>query len=278
MHSFLSDEPMKGDAPYQWVNFMRPKLRRFPSESLASLKWKSKVGYGIDGVVLKAKLGDGSLVAVKIFNSPERPEPINGCPRYWAFKRECQNSALLDMIKTSLKQAALNDRHIYLHPCPRTYKEALRNLKAFSAEAALEPTPPPNFKPADFDARPNDCLGWTEFSAQEVRTLLQRLKADAPDMEPDRSSYFAIVYSFVPEGTLDDAVIQAQYDFFYLVGFTFAQFKEDNWRGSGILVDFSDLTSPLTTWWDRLVYGKWIKRVMRTGLARWTVETPNRPP
>ncbi|KAM7182889.1 hypothetical protein V8F33_013941 [Rhypophila sp. PSN 637] len=277
MLSFLSTEPMQGDPSCKWENFKNAKLRRFPGE-LSAFRWERYIGTGEDGVVLEARLDDGTPVAVKIFRHSEHPEPINGFRFYWAFQRECHNCAILEMITTSIKKASLAGNHIYIHPKPREHRDACLNLKAFSAEAAdKSPVPPVNFQPFRPDVLPNTCLGWMELSGKEARALFHMLQAFAPDMPADKS-YFAIVYLFVPEGQLNDTVIQSQMDFFYLTGFVCPAYKEDNWRGSGILVDFSDIVSPLSSSWQRLLYGRKIKRRVGTqGVEMWGQETPYRP-
>lgn len=181
------------------------------------------------------------------------------------------------MVKTSIKNASLAGKHVYINPKPRRYRDAYRNLKAFSAEATAksQEEPPANdFEPFHPDVLPNTCLGWMELSGQEARVLFRQLRAFAPDMPADKS-YFAIVYTFLPEGQLDDAVIQSQMDFFYLTGFVCPAFKEDNWRGSGILVDFSDIVSPLSPSWNRMLYGRKIKIMIEPlGIEMWGLETP----
>lgn len=179
------------------------------------------------------------------------------------------------MVTTSIKKASLTGKHVYIHPKPRRHRDAYLNLKAFSAEeAAKSLEPPANFEPFHPEVLPNTCLGWMELSGQEARALFRRLRAFAPDMPADKP-YFAIVYSFVPEGQLDDTVIQSQMDFFYLTGFVCPAFKEDNWRGSGVLVDFSDIISPLSPSWQRVLYGRKIKMVIGPlGTEMWGLESP----
>lgn len=60
-------------------------------------------------------------------------------------------------------------------------------------------------------------------------------------------TYFCIVYALVPfpEGQLDVDAVVSQLDFFHITGFHSVAFNPDNWLGRGVLVDFSDLVSPL---------------------------------
>lgn len=159
------------------------------------------------------------------------------------------------MITTSLQ--ATSSRPPYLHPRPTTKADAIRNLQAFSTEY-LQRRPPPNFKRFEPDTLVNSCLGWTMLNGPKVHSVLQKLGASGPCLR-EATSYFAIVYAFVPEGTLDEKTIQAQLDFFYLTGFVCAPVREGNWRSSGVLVDFSDIISPLAPGWDSFKYGRMVK-------------------
>lgn len=49
-----------------------------------------------------------------------------------------------------------------------------------------------------------------------------------------------------------------------------------HWRGSGILVDFSDLVSALSSSWGRAGYGRLIKMMCEPlGVEMWGLEEPN---
>lgn len=60
----------------------------------------------------------------------------------------------------------------------------------------------------------------------------------------NEETYFCIIYAFVPKGNIDIDVIVSQLDFFHIVGFYNVPFNPTNWRGEGVLVDFSDIVSP----------------------------------
>lgn len=77
---------------------------------------------------------------------------------------------------------------------------------------------------------------------------------------------------FVPEGLLEEDMVQSSLDFFYLAGFVCVLVKLDNWRGSGILVDFSDLILPHSPAWRQFYYGKMVKKES----GRFDLEYPNR--
>lgn len=158
-----------------------------------------------------------------------------------------------------------------------TRKDAVANLRAFSEEFALEyrARPPPYFTQFEppRDIRINTCLGWMRLPDHVVWSQLGEKTADYANLTR-RPWYFALVYTFVPEGTVDEAVVQSHLDFFYLAGFVNVPAKLDNWRGPGILVDFSDLVHPMSKEWDRFMYGRMVKK--RNGA--YDLETPNRRP
>jgi hypothetical protein len=54
---FLSNEPMVGDPPCRWADFLSPKLRRFPHD-LETLSWQRYLGHGVEGCVSTIRLGD----------------------------------------------------------------------------------------------------------------------------------------------------------------------------------------------------------------------------
>lgn len=65
---------------------------------------------------------------------------------------------------------------------------------------------------------------------------------------------------YVSRGTLDDDMVQSRSDFYYLAGFCITHFKEDNWRGSGVLVDIADPVLPHLPQWQQGSYGQKVKK------------------
>jgi hypothetical protein len=55
---FLNSEPMEGDPPCQWDDFLIPQLRRFP-HGIEALAWQDYLGNGAEGCVSIVKFGDG---------------------------------------------------------------------------------------------------------------------------------------------------------------------------------------------------------------------------
>jgi len=156
----------------------------------------------------------------------------------------------------------VNSRPLFLNLKPRTRDDAIRNLRGFSKDYGEKYRSNP---PASFEACPaptiqiNKCLGWTRLDGELVWELLRKRRLFPPrDLTERLPWYFAMVYAFVPEGPHRTEVILSQYDFYYLAGFVCAPFKKDNWRGSGILVDFSDLTLPFASrrQWSEMLYGR----------------------
>ncbi|KAM0249215.1 hypothetical protein ACHAQJ_009121 [Trichoderma viride] len=249
---FASCEPNKGPPSLSWENFRYPQLRRF-SGSFTTYNSRY-VGDGVDGLVFKTKTDGGETVAVKIFYNAEPPKDFEGLYCYWAFKRECRNGALLGMITARLEQATANSKSVYLDPNPSTREDAIRNLKSFSAESS--DNHPEHFEPFTLETHINPCHGWTVVDGLDINKRLHKSRG-IPALQ-DRQ-YFAIVYDYVSKGKLQDEAVQAQLDFFYLSGFICLPVEERNWRGSGTLVDFSDLLAPHSPMWRGSRYGRMVK-------------------
>lgn len=63
---FLSDTPMQGDPPCDWVDFLSPQLRRFP-RAYSKVTLCNRLGHGIEGCVARVKFDDDkSSFALKI--------------------------------------------------------------------------------------------------------------------------------------------------------------------------------------------------------------------
>ncbi|KLU90694.1 hypothetical protein MAPG_10546, partial [Magnaporthiopsis poae ATCC 64411] len=126
--AFLSEEPKVGDPSYEWESFKSPKLREYPKPP-TSLRFKKFIGGGEEGVVFRARTESDVPVAVKVYfinEQPPQPDYSNWPgARYWPFQHESVNCAVLDMMKTSLRVAAENNRPLYLHPNPKTRNDAI---------------------------------------------------------------------------------------------------------------------------------------------------------
>lgn len=94
----------------------------------------------------------------------------------------------------------------------------------------------------------NECLGWLEMSPPPndlVKTLTDlRNKSQGKQTAPlPKDRILCIAYAFVPAELLDENAVLSQADFMHRVGFSFDEVTPRNWRGKGVLVDFSDIRS-----------------------------------
>lgn len=65
-----------------------------------------------------------------------------------------------------------------------------------------------------------------------------------------KCEYYAIIYEFISPPVPERDVVQSQLDVFHRIGFSLESLKRDNWRGQGLLVDFSDILAPLDRYWS----------------------------
>lgn len=128
------------------------------------------------------------------------------------------------------------------------------NLRQFSADCAIAECPS-HFRPISLDTEINPCLGWAVIRGKDANKVLYRQRA-VPIFDRDKN-YPVIIYRYVPEEKLSEAVVQPQLDFFYRTGFIFCSLEKRNWRGQGILVDFSDAVPPHAREWKKY----WFRRV-----------------
>ncbi|KAK7755441.1 hypothetical protein SLS62_002669 [Diatrype stigma] len=217
---------------------------------------------------------------LKFFDRAQRPDTERpGYLFHFAFERECINGALLELITASVKQAKATGRRIYLDWNATTWNDAVCNLTAFSIDkgdrydhATLEAEGlkvfPANGEDEATLKSINSCLGWMELDSDEVERELGPLRWEFPhynreadegvlDRDLPRGKVFCLVYRFVPEeGPMDLKYIMRQADFFHAVGFDFhgSEFKGNNWRGKGVLVDMSDIVSMNDRAWDDDAY------------------------
>lgn len=101
----------------------------------------------------------------------------------------------------------------------------------------------------------NSCLGWMEVDMENIMKDLDPLLGPEQREVLPNNKAFCIVYPFVPDqGPLDKEKITRQTNFFHMTGFHQVEFKWDNWRGEGVLVDHSDLVSPWDYLWQMYQY------------------------
>ena len=142
-----------------------------------------------------------------------------------------------------------------MRPEPKTVHHARNNLRAFCEQAATRPQPK-GYIPIEGDAQLVGCLGWTEIKGSKVN---ERLRGLPQEHKVADETYPAIVYQFVADAGIPDLdTIDAQTDFFTLTGFELVTFNESNWRGKGVLVDFSDIVPHHVghPWWRERYYSR----------------------
>lgn len=168
------------------------------------------------------------------------------------------NCALLEKIEVCLQRAKASGRQVRLNPKPKTRAEALENLRAIAAaggkeELSLESDNTAVFAP---DLRIAHCLGWTQIKGSDINQHLIRTKTECWLDLKDNEVYYANIYDYISKEQVDMDTLIGQLDFFHITGFINVSFNEANWRGSGVLVDFSDIVSPFAhhPWWQPSAY------------------------
>lgn len=117
-------------------DFGVPRLRKCPF-SLGSIDWEHAMilGRGMDGIVWRVYFGDDGPYALKLFWDGDPHEvPVLG---YFAAQRECQNAALLQMMRASLDyvpcdQEGAGKRPVRVLANPTDWDQARANFFAFA--------------------------------------------------------------------------------------------------------------------------------------------------
>jgi hypothetical protein len=164
---------------------------------------------------------------------------------------------------------------IYLKPDPTTFEDAVANLMSFSDEGrqrqkfrndpgAVQYTSVPRLR---------ECFGWTRVSGEQLFSLPWKQRPACVtidnlvrEMRPDED-YMAIVYELVPKCRVPTAVytIQAQLDFFWLVGFCFVPvMRTEEWFRFGLFMDMSDLVCPWQVGWSKIAYRRFVPGIDST--------------
>lgn len=268
------------------------------------------LGSGVDGIATKIKVdGFEEPLVLKLVSSyhdvyiihratkreqffhREKPGDDPYHTSYFPFKRECVNAALLELITTSSRRATASGRPIYVNPDPKTRSEAIQNLRAFSTDDVNYGTTiletktelvrefPGNEDDSIAIKNINGCLGWVEVDLSDAMKMLGPLPFDLKGQLPQNKA-FGLVYRFVPDqGPIDKKYILRQTNLFHITGFHILDFKGNNWRGEGVLVDFSDIVAPWESAWQDLDYAgysvgyeaslDWIVRKVSSGQTAW---------
>ncbi|UKZ78873.1 hypothetical protein TrVFT333_006619 [Trichoderma virens FT-333] len=232
---FHDGQAMIGPPDCSWASFKRPLLRACPL-SPQEIIWHDKLGYGVDGTVWKVEI-DERFYALKVFWDNKPPDGM----RYWAVQRECHNAALLQMIRTAVEKAT---EPIYLKREPRTWRDAARNLHAFSTEGSREPrfrhAPDSITVSSSSLPRFRECFGWMSISGADLCSLDPKLRPHGVVLDRIKraiwpwENYFAILYEFIspdeqPSVQATD-LMQSQIDFLWRAGFCMIERRLVNWR------------------------------------------------
>ncbi|KAI1174874.1 hypothetical protein F4777DRAFT_579612 [Nemania sp. FL0916] len=247
----IDENTLTGPPPTNWHEFKHPKLRQFPGHG-ARIKWLKYLGCGSEGIVFKARFGDGDPVAVKVFWLTLRPR--YQCPmgkfKYdtWPFEHESRNVALMEKIRWVMSNTGTNPNGSFkIREGPKTRYDALRNLYSFSDESRQSAqtstrqgvTDAPPFPPLP------KCFGWMRIQRDQVPHVRPHVEGLVND---DVDWHWATIYEFVPGRTQDLVVGQAHLDFFYAMGFSVQPYKPNNWHG-GRLVDCNDISTAVSGAW-----------------------------
>ena len=171
-------------------------------------------------------------------------------------------ATLLEKIAVRARESRETKQPLHIYPVPRSHRQALYNLHAFSDDIDRRDALPEGVVPwllQDGDElNINPCYGWLSIPVDDLHRLMRwRGRPEFDDFDLVGPSY-CIAYNYVGHGggeALDaDRIIWHQ-RFFHCAGFYVAEFKHDNWRGDSTLIDMSDIVSPANgPGWPSRVY------------------------
>ncbi|EPE04332.1 hypothetical protein F503_01336 [Ophiostoma piceae UAMH 11346] len=259
-------------------NLAVPRLRKCPFD-LNTIDWQRarNLGAGTDGCVYRVYFGDQGPFALKLFwISDLNP----GYPTYSAFHRECQNAALLQMLRASVDQAAAAAAALaaggtpdgptvppLVDPNPMDFLAASDNLFSFAEDVRRvhENQPPlPELVPVTSMPRFAQCYGWLPCKVHELMDKMPRrirsygfharheaaTEAEERASETERTEQ-ARQAAKAAKDAKDRERVSAVADFLWLAGFDFCcQPLARNWK-NGVLVDHSEIIGPYSPYWQR---------------------------
>ncbi|KAK0727524.1 hypothetical protein B0T26DRAFT_868802 [Lasiosphaeria miniovina] len=251
---FLSNDPMEGDPPCSWSDFLEPKLRCFPRPDDAKLPHLECLGNGIEGLVAKLQFDDGGQVfALKIFFDSEPIDQSSMEARVktiWSLEREARTVAILEKVCAGLRQSSPLPINVLAHK--RSPDDAIEYLPSLLKGDGIESS--------------TRCPGIRESRAAEI-AYLNRSAAipgwDRKDYRDHRGSlefhreagHFALVYEYIPAAKTEMDPVKRQLDFFSQIGFGRCQpMNPCNWQGPGFLIDFGDYNTPIDEWFSKINY------------------------
>ncbi|KAI0122055.1 hypothetical protein F4814DRAFT_197595 [Daldinia grandis] len=261
---FLSNELMHGSPDCSAEAFKQPQLRKCPF-NLDNIDWTRSrpITGGLDGFVWKIRFsGNRRAYALKIFFDPKPPLDYYGNIRHYAFQRECQNAASLQMIATAIEEAKEGiTPPILIHPYPETKDIAQRNLFSFSLEgrqAGLSRWTDAKPMPVTSLPRMRECFGWVKVNGNSILgswpkyVLPWPIKVGKVKREFEyNTEYSAIVYEWIDGKDNDPATVENVDAFLWRAGFSFqGGSHEDNWKSS-VLIDLGDIVFAYGYAWDK---------------------------
>ncbi len=186
---------------------------------------------------------------------------------YFAPQRECQNVAVLQMMKAAVQGARESLGPIVVRDNPTTHSDAQHNVLAFSEEARRNselPAEGSGLKEINSFPRMVKCHGWLNFHTSLLFDLPYRLRlALIPQAVTcdkvvrqfaEISDHIGIVYEYIEDGENDDEATKDMAHYLYLTGFYYTGTPlKKNWRGN-LLVDHSDIVYPFGSGWRERFY------------------------
>lgn len=150
------------------------------------------------------------------------------------------------MIKASVDQAATNSTKIYINPNPKTKKDAMANLHAFTKEGRQSQSQYTEALEISSIPRMRKCYGWLKVGGQSsgipsglwppTLQVGKRRRCMSGD-----GDHIAIVYEYIEESDNDPQAVKEVADFLWRAGFAFTNYPERrNWK-NGVLVDLSEI-------------------------------------
>ncbi|KAF4990525.1 hypothetical protein FDECE_14334 [Fusarium decemcellulare] len=253
---YLDDQTLDGPPSYFKSDFEKPKLRKCRF-NIEDIDWDASehIGGGLDGYCWKVVFGGEGPYVLKLFWDVEHPE------HYFAPERECQNAAILSMMKASVKQAADELTGICINPRPDDKEDATVNFLAFAKERLHSRPQTSQTICISNTPRMRECYGWLKISSQNFQIpsamwpKTVQVGKKKRQISGDRV-HVAIVYEYVEEGTNDIKTTQNVATFLWQAGFCFTNYPEErNWK-HGMLVDLSEIVHVRGYGWKRREFMK----------------------
>lgn len=183
---------------------------------------------------------------------------------YYALQRECQNNAVLQMVRASIASYP-----VFVLDEPKGKEEARKNYYSFCKEKSDSRSEHGISKEGQtrlmrrISSLPRmvECYGWLKLHSKTWNNLHSSLKA--PDVKIDKirrymeadMEYTALVYEFIPGGENEPLAVEKVADFIYHAGLSFGSSSlAKNWTDS-VLVDYAGIIYPGGYGWRKSTFG-----------------------